>query len=145
MKFNTQVIHAGQKPDPVYGSVMPPIYMTSTYAQEYPGKTKGYDYTRAGNPNFNALENLLSDLEQAKYATVFSSGLGGITAFLSTLRPNHRILVLYGLYGGSYRLFTEIFSKFNLDFKFIKPHQAKDTLSSFKPHWLFFETPTNPL
>src|SRR5437868_6215833 len=89
MKFSTKAIHVGQKADPVTGAVVPPIYMTTNYKQEYPGELPFgiYDYTRAYNPNFTNLETTLAALEKAKYATVFSSGLGAISALLSTLQP----------------------------------------------------------
>lgn len=85
MQFSTKVIHVGQEPEKITGAIIPPIYMTSTYVQETPGKDRGYDYTRAGNPNFSNLEHALSALEEGKYATVFSSGLGAITALFAGL------------------------------------------------------------
>jgi len=147
MKFATKVIHAGNATDPHTGSLMAPIYMTSTYLQESPGESQGYDYTRANNPNFVILENILSSLENAKYATVFSSGLGALTGLISTLSQGDRILGIDGLYGGTYRLFNSVFSRFGIDFYSIPsptPEALEKALSQ-KPKWLFFETPTNPL
>lgn len=144
-EFATRVIHAGGEPDPVTGAVMPPIYMTSTYAQDYPGETRGYDYTRAGNPNFTRLEELLASLEGAKHATVFSSGLGSLTAMIHTLSPGDHVLGLNGLYGGTYRLFKRVFEKWGLKFSTVSANEVESALQKLKPKWLFFETPTNPL
>lgn len=146
MKFATKAIHLGYHPES-FGSIMPPIYMTSTYLQEAPGIDKGYCYTRANNPNFTILEEVLAGLEEAKYATVFSSGLGALTAMLSMLSQGDSILGINGLYGGSYRLFNSVFSRFGIDFRSIDTPSPELLERGFKlkPKWLFFETPTNPL
>lgn len=145
MHFATQVIHEGQQPEPVTGAVMPPIFMTSTYAQEVPGQTRnGYDYTRAGNPNFEALEKLLAALEKGKHCTVFSSGLGAITALLSTFQSGDRILVLRGVYGGTYRLFSSIFQRFGLEVLYLSADEIPQKLQE-GASMLFLETPSNPL
>lgn len=148
MKFATKAIHVGYEPDPTTGSIMPPIYMTSTFVQEAPGVTKGFDYTRANNPNFEVLEKQLAALEEAKYATVFSAGLGALTALISTLQQGDRVLAFDGVYGGTYRLFDKVFAKFGVEFITINPYKSEDIekeLIRHKPNWLFFETPTNPL
>jgi cystathionine beta-lyase/cystathionine gamma-synthase len=144
MKLDTKLVHAGQEPDPVTGSIMPPIYMTSTYIQESPGEAKGYEYTRAGNPNFTILENLLASLEKGKYATVFSSGLGGLTALVSGLNPGDKVVALQGVYGGTFRLFNQVFSRYGIQFEQVKISDLEKALQS-KPKYLLFETPTNPL
>lgn len=144
MKLDTKLVHAGQEPDPVTGSIMPPIYMTSTYVQESPGEAKGYEYTRAGNPNFTILENLLASLEKGKYATVFSSGLGGLTALVSGLNPGDKVVALQGVYGGTFRLFNQVFSRYGIQFEQVKTSDLEKALQS-KPKYLLFETPTNPL
>src|SRR3984885_12321869 len=147
MKFSTKAVHAGQKPDSETGAIMPPVYLTSTFVQESPGETKGYDYTRAGNPNFTKLEELLAALEGGRYATVFSSGLAAATALLTTLKTGDRIVALEGLYGGTYRLFTKVFQKFGVNFDFVNIQdleKLKKVLQT-RPQWLYFETPTNPL
>lgn len=146
MKFATRAVHSGQEPDPVTGAIMPPIYMTSTYIQEAPGESKGYDYTRAGNPNFTILEKQLASLEGGKYATVFSAGLGALTGMISTLSQGDKVVAIDGLYGGSYRLFTQVFNRYGIEFISIpmkEPDEIKKHLKGAK--WLFFETPTNPL
>ena len=147
MKFATKTVHSGQEPDSETGAVMPPIYMTSTYAHESPGVTKGYDYTRAGNPNFTRLETLLAALEDGKYATVFSSGIGAETGFLMTMQQGDKIVAIDGLYGGTYRLFMKVFQKFGLQFELVNINESQKLRAALaaKPKWLFFETPTNPL
>ncbi len=150
MKFATKAIHAGQQPDPTTGAIIPPIYMTSTYVQEAPGVNKGYEYTRAQNPNFTQLEQQLAALEDAEYATVFSSGLGALSALISTLSPGDRVVAIDGLYGGTYRLFHQVFKRFGIHFESYNPstregYQKLETAVSSHPKWLFFETPTNPL
>ncbi|MGK5593791.1 MAG: trans-sulfuration enzyme family protein [Parachlamydiaceae bacterium] len=147
MEFGTKAVHSGQKPEASTGAIMPPIYMTSTFIQESPGEIKGYDYTRADNPNFTILEELLASLENAKCATIFSSGLGALTAMISTLSTGDHVLAIDGLYGGTYRLFTQVFNRFGIHFKTIHPRNQqlfKEELHKH-PKWLFFETPTNPL
>ncbi|MEI8365631.1 MAG: PLP-dependent aspartate aminotransferase family protein [Parachlamydiaceae bacterium] len=147
MKFATKAVHVGYEPDPVTGAVMPPIYMTSTYAQESPGETKGYDYTRAGNPNFTILEKVLASLENAAYATVFSSGLGALTGMISMLSAGDKVVAINGLYGGTYRLFNAVFNRYGIEFISVAEPTVKNLEAAFenKPAWLFFETPTNPL
>lgn len=147
LQFSTKLIHAGQKPDPETGAIMPPIYMTTTFVQEAPGVAKGYEYTRAQNPNFTILEQQLASLENAKYATVFSSGLGALSAMLSMLKSGDKVVAIEGLYGGTYRLFTQVFKKFGVDFIFSHPSRMEELKNALaqKPVWLFLETPTNPL
>lgn len=146
MKFSTKAIH-GSTPDPTTGAMMPPIYMTSTFVQEAPNVNKGYDYTRANNPNFVILEKTLASLENAEHATVFSSGLGALTGMISTLSSGDRVVAINGLYGGSFRLFNSVFKRFGIEFDLISfpsPEELQRSLAK-KPKWLFFETPTNPL
>lgn len=151
MKFATKAIHAGQEPDPHTGAVMPPIYMTSTYKQEAPGvSSSGYEYTRATNPNFTHLEKQLAALEWAEHATVFSSGLGALTGLISTLSQGDKVVATDGLYGGTYRLFREVFSRYGIEFLSFNPNTEEglrktEQALSQKAKWLFFETPTNPL
>ncbi|HEV8053152.1 MAG TPA: aminotransferase class I/II-fold pyridoxal phosphate-dependent enzyme, partial [Parachlamydiaceae bacterium] len=147
MKFATKAIHAGSGPEDTTGAIMPPIFMTSTYVQESPGETKGYDYTRAGNPNFTILEKTLAALEDAKYATAFSSGLGALTGLISTLSSGDKVIGINGVYGGTYRLFNSVFKRYGIEYISIhKPtSEALEKAFEMKPKWLFFETPTNPL
>lgn len=148
MKFSTKAIHKGSNPDPVTGAVMPPIYMSSTFALEEPGVDKGFEYTRSHNPNFTHLEEQLASLEDAKYATVFSSGIGALTAMTSLLQSGDQVVVIDGIYGGTYRLFNQVLNRFNIGFSSITPQsveELKQHLEEKKPKWLLFETPTNPL
>lgn len=147
MKFSTKVVHAGQEPEAMTGAIMPPIFMTTTFVQEAPGISKGYEYTRAQNPNFTILEELLASLENAKYATVFSSGLGALTAMISMLSSGDRVVAIDGLYGGTYRLFNQIFNRFGVEFISAHPKNMSHLENALEKHpqWLFFETPTNPL
>lgn len=148
MKFATNAIHAGWEPDPITGAVMPPIYMTSTFALESPGHSHGFEYTRANNPNFVILEKTLASLEQARYATVFSSGIGALMAMISTLSQGDAVVALDGIYGGTYRLFTKVMQRFGVRFINListSAQEVEQTLLREKPKWLMFETPTNPL
>ena len=147
MKFATKAIHVGSAPDSQTGAVIPPIYMTSTFEQSAPGINKGYEYTRAHNPNFTNLEKLLASLEEGAEATVFSSGLGALTALVTTLKPNDKVVAIDGVYGGTYRLFTKIFNNFGIHFDTIDPKNLNemDKVLAAGPKWLLFETPTNPL
>jgi len=147
MKFATKAIHSGSDPDPETGAIMPPIYMTSTFVYDAPGESRGYEYTRAHNPNFTILEKTLAALENGKYATVFSSGLGALTNMISTLEPNDKVLAIDGVYGGTFRLFTKVFNKFGIQFETFTPRSLDDLEVKLeqKPKWLLFETPTNPL
>lgn len=147
MHFSTKAIHVGQNPDLTTGAVTPPIYMTSTYVQEAPNQTKGYDYTRAGNPNFTNLEETLAALEQGNYATVFASGSSAITALVSTLKTGSKVIGSNDLYGGTYRLFNQVFNHFGVEFMAVDTQDldaVKKALST-KPDFIFLESPTNPL
>ncbi|MDP3976254.1 MAG: aminotransferase class I/II-fold pyridoxal phosphate-dependent enzyme [bacterium] len=147
MQFSTKAIHVGQEPDPSTGSVIPPIHMTSTYAQEAPDIHRGYDYTRANNPNFVNLELTLAALEQAKYATVFSSGLGALTALVSTLASGDKVLATNDLYGGTYRLFVKVFRKFGIEIEVVDTQDldAVEAALKSKPKMILIESPSNPL
>jgi len=146
-RFSTKAIHEGCEPEPTSGAVISPIFLTTTYAQEAPAEHRGYEYTRAGNPNFTIFERQLAALEGAKHATVFSSGLGALSALLSTYKPGDHVIALEGLYGGTFRLFKQVFEKFGIHFTLI-PHNKLDKIEKWlaeKPKLLLFETPTNPL
>lgn len=144
--FGTKAIHAGQEPDPTTGAIMTPIYQTSTYWQESPGKHKGYAYARGKNPTRTALEKCLAELEGAKHALCFSSGMGAIDAVVKLLRPGDEVITGDDLYGGSYRMFTKVFAPFGIKFHFIDMKDVnvikKHINANTKMIWL--ETPTNP-
>lgn len=147
MKFSTKAIHIGQIPDPTTGAIIPPIYMTSTYVQEAPGQYKGYDYTRAGNPNFTNLEQTLAALEEGTYATVFSSGLGAMTALISTLKAGDRVVAGNDLYGGTFRLFDQVFKRFGVELEMVDTQNLSEVEVALRknPAMMLLETPTNPL
>lgn len=147
MKFATKAIHMGWQPDSNTGAVMPPIYMTSTFALDSPGQTRGFEYTRANNPNFAILEKTLASLEDAAHATVFSSGIGALMGMISTLSQGDKVVALDGIYGGTYRLFTKVMHRFGVELIVLystSPEEVEQALR-LKPKWLMFETPTNPL
>lgn len=148
MRFSTKAIHIGSEPDPVTGAIMPPIYMSSTFVQEAPGVDSGFEYTRAHNPNFTLLEKQLASLEEAKHATVFGSGIGALTAMATLLQKGDNVVVLNGIYGGTYRFFNQVMNRFGIGFFSINPNSIEElteALQEIKPKWLLFETPTNPL
>ena len=147
MRFNSKVIHGGQKPDESFGSVMPPIYQTSTYAQTTPGGHKGYEYSRTHNPTRTALENALASIEFGKHGLAFGSGLAAMDAVLKLLKPGDEIIATHDLYGGSYRLFIKIFETFKLKFHFVDM-QNIDTIKTKinkNTKLIWVETPTNPM
>jgi cystathionine beta-lyase len=147
MNFSTKAIHIGNSPDPSTGAIIPPIYMTSTYIQEAPDQHKGYDYTRAGNPNFTNLEQSLAVLEDAEHATIFSSGLAAITALASSLDSGDHVLATIDLYGGTHRLFRDVFTSFGVGFELVDTQDLSAVKASLKnkPKFLLLESPTNPL
>jgi len=146
MKFGTKVIHAGQEPDPTTGAIMTPIYQTSTFWQESPGNHKGYAYARSKNPTRSALEKCLAELEGAKHALCFSSGMGAIDAVIKLLRPGDEVITGNDLYGGSYRMFTQVFAPMGIKFHFIdmKDENAIKNAINKNTKLIWLETPTNP-
>ena len=148
MKFNTKAIHGGQHDiDPAFGSVMTPIYQTSTYKQTTPGGHKGYEYSRSANPTRSSLEQSLASLENGKYGLAFGSGLAAVDAVLKLLEPGDEVVTTNNLYGGSYRLFTSIFQKFGIKFHFVDMENAQDIVEHINDHtkMIWIETPTNPM
>ncbi len=148
MKFNTKTIHGGQEDvDPAYGSVMPPIYQTTTYAQTTPGGHKGFEYSRSGNPTRAALEKNLASIENGKYGLAFGSGLAAIDAVIKLLQPGDEVISTNNLYGGSYRLFTKIFEGFGIKFHFVGMDNATniENYITDKTKLIWVETPTNPM
>src|SRR5258707_11852847 len=147
MKFGTKAVHAGQHPDPSTGAIMTPIYQTSTYVQESPGKHKGYAYARGANPTRNALQKSIAALENGRFGICYSSGMGATDAVIKLLNPGDEVITSNDLYGGSYRMFKRVFEKYGIKFHFIDlsnsaniaPYLNKNT----RLMWL--ETPSNPL
>ena len=147
MKFNTRAIHGGQILDPAYGSVMTPIYQTSTYAQSSPGKHKGYEYSRTHNPTRTNFERAIASIENAEYGLAFASGLAAIDAIIKTLSPGDEIISTNDLYGGSYRLFKQIFEKYELKFHFVNMEDltSVEEIINSNTKLIWVETPTNPM
>ena len=147
MKFNTKTIHGGQSLDTSYNAVMPPIYQTSTYAQSSPGNHKGYEYSRTHNPTRTALERSFASIENANYGLAFASGLAAIDAIIKLLKPGDEIISTNDLYGGTYRLFTKIFSTYGIKFHFVGMHDviSIEKLVNQNTRLIWAETPTNPM
>src|SRR5690606_16076285 len=118
MKFNTKVIHAGQHPEETSGAVMPPIFQTSTYAQEAPGVHKGHEYARVTNPTRSALEAMIAGLEDAQECAAFASGCAAMDAIMKMMRPGDHVIASNDLYGGTYRLFTQVYAHYGIEFSF---------------------------
>lgn len=147
MRMETKCIHAGQQSEISTGAVMMPVFQTSTYMQEGPGRHKGYEYSRTHNPTRDALQKSLAALEQAKYGFCFASGCAAATTLMMGLSPGDHVIVMDDVYGGTRRLFEKIFLNFGITFSFVdltqehlfKSHITKNT----KMVWI--ESPTNPL
>lgn len=147
MGFATNAIHVGQEPDPTTGAVVAPIYQTSTYISPELGKTKdGYDYARTNHPNRKALERTVAKLEGGQSAYVFSSGMAGIDAVFRLLRPGDHVVLSEAVYGGVFRLSTQLLVHFGLEFSFVDTSIPESVLASFRANtkMLYIETPTNP-
>jgi len=148
MKFETRAIHDGQKPDPLTGAVIVPVYQTSTFQQDAIGKHKGYEYSRTGNPTRKALEDVLASLEGGKYGLAFASGVAAETAVFSILKPGSHIVVGDDIYGGTYRLLERVLS---IHHGFKITYVNVDDINSFEKaigketKLIWIETPTNPL
>jgi cystathionine gamma-lyase len=147
MKFGTKAIHAGVEADPTTGAIMTPIYQTSTYVQESPGKHKGYAYARGANPTRNQLQKNIAALENGKYGICFSSGMGATDAVLRLLNPGDEVITSNDLYGGSYRLFTKVYERAGIKFHFIDLTDVRniEPLLNKNTKLLWLETPSNPL
>jgi len=147
MKLATKLIHAGAEPDPSTGAIMTPIYQTSTYVQEAPGKNKGYEYARSQNPTRKALEDAFAIIENGKYGLAFSSGVAATDAVIKLLAPGDEVICANDMYGGTYRLFTKVFEKFGIVFKYVDTTNVVNIESAITTNTklVWIETPTNPL
>lgn len=145
--FETRSIHAGQEPDPTTGAIMTPVYMTSTYVQESPGRHKGYEYSRSHNPTRKAYESCLANLEKGKHGFAFASGCAAMTTVLHMLSSGDHVVAGDDLYGGSVRIFDRVFKQLGIEVTYVNLSDASNLKSALKPNtklvWL--ETPTNPL
>ncbi len=147
MKFSTRAIHAGQEPDPTTGSVMTPIYQTSTYAQAGLGEHKGFEYSRSGNPTRAALEACMASLEEGTYGLAFASGMAAETAILSLLSAGDHIVSCDDTYGGTYRIFERVMRRYNVEASYVAAGNVAAYEQAIRPHtkMIWLETPTNPL
>jgi len=147
LRFNSLTIHGGQKPEQATGAVMTPIFQTSTYAQDFPGGHKGFEYSRSQNPTRKALEDSIASLEGVDYGLAFGSGLAAIDAVLKLLKPGDEVLSTNNLYGGTYRLFTKVYADFGIKFHFTGMTSAERLKEKISPNTklIWVETPTNPM
>ena len=146
MGFATDAIHVGQEPDPATGSIVAPIYQTSTYVQEELGKNKGYDYARTAHPNRRALERTVAKLEGGSAAFVFTSGMAAIDSVFRLLRPGDHAIISEAVYGGVIRLTTQFLVQWGLQFSFVDTSSVTHVEQAIKPNtkMLYIETPTTP-
>ncbi|HEX4875951.1 MAG TPA: cystathionine gamma-synthase [Chitinophagaceae bacterium] len=147
MKSATKFIHAGAHPDPSTGAIMTPVYQTSTYVQEAPGVNKGFEYARSQNPTRKALEEALAVIENGKFGLAFSSGVAATDAVIKLLAPGDEVVCANDMYGGTYRLFTKVFERFGIVFKYVDTTDVKNVAAAVteKTKLVWLETPTNPL
>ncbi len=146
MGFSTDAIHVGQEPDPTTGSIVAPIYQTSTYVQDALGQNKGYDYARTNHPNRKALERCIAKLEGGSAAYVFSSGMAGIDSVFRLLRPGDHCVLSESVYGGVFRLTTQLLVQFGMEFSYVDTSSMEKVTRALRPNtkMLYVETPTNP-
>ncbi len=142
----TQAVHAGVEPEPITGAIMTPIFQTSTYVQAAPADHKGYEYSRTDNPTRTALQNALAALEHGRYGLSFSSGMAAIDTLMRLLKPNDHIIAGNDVYGGTYRLFERILTKFGLHFSWVDLTDLGAVKAAITPQtrMIWLETPTNP-
>lgn len=147
MKPATRFIHAGAHPDPSTGAIMTPVYQTSTYVQEAPGVHKGFEYARSQNPTRKALEEALAVIENGNYGLAFSSGVAATDAVIKLLAPGDEVVCANDMYGGTYRLFTKVFERFGISFRFVDTTNVNNVAAALtdKTKLVWLETPTNPL
>ena len=147
MNFNTKVIHGGQHHESATGSVNVPVFLTSTFAQKSPGVHSGYEYSRAANPTRQALEDGLASIENGARGLAFGSGLAAIDCVLKLLNPGDEVIACDDLYGGTYRMFTRLFDKYQLKFTFVNMDDASKVADHITENTklIWLETPTNPL
>ncbi|MBM4357629.1 MAG: cystathionine gamma-synthase [Deltaproteobacteria bacterium] len=145
--LDTAAIHAGQHPDPVSGAVMTPIVLSTTFAQESPGRHKGYEYSRSGNPTRKALEDCSAALEGGSHGFAFSSGLGASTTILHTLKPGDHLLCGDDVYGGTFRLLDKVMKPMGIEATFLDMSEPSKVRAALRPttRMIWMETPTNPL
>jgi cystathionine beta-lyase/cystathionine gamma-synthase len=148
VEFETKAIHVGQEPDAATGSLTTPIYQTSTFVQEAVGVHKGYDYARVGNPTRTALQDCVASLEGASHGHAFSSGLGAATTVMHLLAPGDHVVAVNDVYGGIYRLFSQVYEPKGYRFTYLTPEEISTGLADHvdeTTRLVWLESPTNPL
>src|SRR6476620_1693047 len=147
MDFETRAIHEGQEPDPATGAITTPIYLTSTYVQDAVGENKGYDYSRVANPTRTALQQCLASLESAEHGVAFASGLGAVTTIMQLLSPGYRMVLIADVYGGVYRMTSQIYEPKGYFFDYLPAAEFDDLASHLdeRTRVVWIETPSNPL
>jgi len=145
--FGTKAIHAGQRPDPLAGAIMTPVYLTSTYVQEGLGVNKGYEYARGKNPTREAFERNIATLENGRHGFAFSSGMGAIDSIMKLFRAGDHIVCAENVYGGTFRLFDKILQHMGLSFSYVDTRDPQRVADAMKPETraVILETPSNPL
>jgi cystathionine beta-lyase/cystathionine gamma-synthase len=145
--LGTKYIHAGAHPDPSTGAIMTPIFQTSTYVQSAPGVHKGYEYARSQNPTRFALEEAFAVIENGKYGLAFASGVAATDAVMRLLVPGDEVIAAHDMYGGTYRLFSKVYEKMNITFRYVDTSNAENVSNAItsKTKLIWIETPTNPL
>ena len=145
--FATRAIRSGQDPCSATGSTIVPVYQTATFTQGEIGVTKGFDYSRSGNPTRQALERQLADLENARFASAFGSGMAAVNGACSILRAGDHIVAISDLYGGTHRLFSDVFPRYGIETTYVDMCDLAATRAAIRPNTKLFwvETPTNPL
>jgi len=146
-RFETRSIHAGQEPDEETGALMTPIHANSTYVQDAPGDHRGYEYSRTGNPTRTDLEANVASLENGEYGRAFSSGMGAINTVLNLLESGDHVVASEDVYGGTHRIFTQVYEQYDLEFDFVDMTDLDETEAAMREstELVWVETPTNPL
>ena len=145
--LGTRAIHAGQEPDPITGAIMTPVYLTSTYIQDKPGEHRGYEYSRTGNPTRTALESCVAALAGGTHGLAFASGCAATSTLMQTLTPGDHVICGDDVYGGTHRLFDQIWSKVGLEFDFVDLTDPDSVTRAARPEtrFVWLESPTNPM
>jgi cystathionine gamma-lyase len=145
--FGTRAVHAGQRPEPLAGAIMTPVYLTSTYVQDALGQHKGYEYSRGKNPTREALERNVAALEGGRHGFAFASGMGCLDSIMKLFRSGDHIICAENVYGGTFRLFDKILQNFGMTFSFVDTRDPQRVADAVTPRTraILVETPTNPL
>src|SRR4051812_36242024 len=145
--FGTRAIHAGQRPEPLAGAIMTPVYLTSTYVQDGLGQNKGYEYARGKNPTREAFERNVATLENGRHGFAFSSGMGCLDSIMKLFRSSDHVVCAENVYGGTFRLFDKILQNYGLTFTYVDARDPQRWEDAMTPatRAVLAETPSNPL